>query len=44
MPANYNAVAGFGMNPDDPRRDPRTNPGDGRPALTPGGSGAERAR
>src|SRR5215475_13483065 len=27
MPA-YNAVAGFGFNPYDPRRDPRENPGD----------------
>jgi len=38
MPANYNAVAGFGMNPYDPRRDPREATFDGRPALTTGGS------
>ncbi len=38
MPANYSAVAGFGMNPYDPRRDPRDDTGDGRPALSPGGS------
>ena len=38
MPANYNAVAGYGMNPYDPRRDPREATGDGRPALSTGGS------
>jgi amidase len=38
MPANYNAIAGFGMNPYDPRRDPRIEIGDGRPALGTGGS------
>jgi amidase len=38
MPANYNAVAGYGMNPYDPRRDPRDETGDGRPALSTGGS------
>lgn len=38
MPANYNAVAGYGMNPYDPRRDPRDATFDGRPALTTGGS------
>lgn len=37
MPA-YNAVAGFGFNPYDPRTDPRDTPGDGRAVLTPGGS------
>src|SRR5580704_7892135 len=37
MPA-YNAVAGFGFNPYDPRTDPRDTPGDGRALLTPGGS------
>ena len=37
MPA-YNAVAGFGFNPYDPRRDPRDTPGDGRAVLSPGGS------
>jgi amidase len=38
MPGNYNAVAGFGMNPYDPRRDPRDATNDGRPALQTGGS------
>jgi amidase len=38
MPANYNAIAGYGMNPYDPRRDPRSATSDGRPALGTGGS------
>jgi len=38
MPGNYNAIGGFGMNPYDPRKDPRAETYDGRPALTPGGS------
>src|SRR5579872_2351944 len=38
MPGNYNAVGGFGMNPYDPRRDPREATDDGRPALQTGGS------
>ncbi len=38
MPGNYNAVGGFGMNPYDPRRDPREGTADGRPALQTGGS------
>jgi amidase len=38
MPTNYNAVGGFGFNPYDPRRDPRTATFDGRPALQTGGS------
>jgi amidase len=38
MPANYNAIAGYGMNPYDPRRDPRDATFDGRPALATGGS------
>ncbi len=38
MPANYNALKGYGFNPYDPRRDPRTETGDGRPALFTGGS------
>ena len=38
MPGNYNALAGYGMNPYDPRRDPREATGDGRPALSPVGS------
>src|SRR5499427_692407 len=37
MPTNYNAISGYGMNPYDPRRDPRES-GDGRAALFPGGS------
>jgi amidase len=37
MPTNYNAVHGYGMNPYDPRRDPRTT-ADGRPILMTGGS------
>jgi amidase len=38
MPANYNALGGFGFNPYDPRRDPRPATFDGRPALSTGGS------
>jgi amidase len=38
MPFNYNALAGYGLNPYDPRRDPREGTFDGRPALLPGGS------
>jgi len=38
MPGNYNAVGGFGMNPYDPRRDPRDAFDDGRPAMQTGGS------
>jgi amidase len=38
MPANYNALAGYGFNPYDPRRDPREATFDGRPALFTGGS------
>jgi amidase len=37
MPTNYNAVGGYGFNPYDPRRDPRTS-ADGRPILQTGGS------
>jgi amidase len=37
MPANYNAVGGYGFNPYDPRRDPRPD-ADGRPVLATGGS------
>ena len=46
MPGNYSAVAGYGFNPYDARRDPREATGDGRPALSPGGSssGAGTAR
>jgi len=38
MPANYNSIRGYGMNPYDPRRDPRPATFDGRPALPTGGS------
>lgn len=45
MPAGYSSLGGYGLNPFDPRPDPRTaldsfgRPfNDGRPALTPGGS------
>jgi amidase len=38
MPANYSSLAGYGMNPYDPRRDPREATFDGRPALGTGGS------
>lgn len=38
MPGNYNALTGYGMNPYDPRRDPRDATFDGRPALGTGGS------
>ena len=38
MPGNYSALGGYGMNPYDPRRDPRPETGDGRPVLSTGGS------
>jgi len=38
MPANYSALAGYGMNPYDPRPDPRPATSDGRPAMGTGGS------
>lgn len=38
MPGNYNALTGYGMNPYDPRRDPRAATFDGRPALNTSGS------
>ena len=37
MPTNYNPISGYGMNPYDPRRDPREM-ADGRAVLFPGGS------
>src|SRR6516225_2824060 len=37
MPTNYNAIQGYGFNPYDPRRDPRTT-ADGRPVMQTGGS------
>ena len=38
MPGNYNAVAGYALNPYDARRDPRAATGDGRGVLNTGGS------
>lgn len=39
MPDNYSALrADYGMNPYDPRRDPREGFNDGRPVMSPGGS------
>jgi amidase len=38
MPGNYNGLGGYGMNPYDPRRDPREATGDGRPVANTGGS------
>ena len=38
MPGNFNGLNGYGMNPWDPRRDPREQFFDGRPVLTTGGS------
>jgi amidase len=38
MPGNYSALGGYGMNPYDPRPDPRPGFNDGRPALGTGGS------
>jgi amidase len=37
MALNYNAISGFGLNPYDPRRDPREG-ADGRSLMAPGGS------
>ena len=38
MPGNYSALGGYGMNPYDPRPDPRPGFNDGRPVLPTGGS------
>ena len=38
MPGNYSALGGYGMNPYDPRRDPREASADGRPVMGTGGS------
>jgi len=38
MPGNYNGLNGYGMNPWEPRRDPREGSDDGRPVLGTGGS------
>src|SRR5258708_6923823 len=40
MPGNYNAIGGFGYNPDDPRPHPRQATFDGRSALPTRGSGS----
>ena len=37
-PSNWNSLTGFGLNPYNPRKDPREATNDGRPALAPGGS------
>ncbi len=38
MPGNFNGLNGYGMNPWDPRRDPREPFFDGRPVMSTGGS------
>jgi amidase len=38
MPGNYSAVGGYGLNPYDPRREPREGRDDGRPVMGVGGS------
>ncbi len=38
MPGNYSGLGGYGMNPYDPRRDPRDATSDGRPVASTGGS------
>lgn len=38
MPGNYSAIGGYGLNPYDPRRDPREGRNDGRPVMGVGGS------
>jgi amidase len=38
MPGGYNSLIGYSMNPYDPRRDPRSDTFDGRPALATAGS------
>jgi len=38
MPGNYSTIGGYGMNPYDPRRDPREGFNDGRPVISVGGS------
>ena len=38
MPGNYSALGGYGMNPYDPRPDPRPGFSDGRPVMGTGGS------
>ncbi|MDP3515604.1 MAG: amidase family protein [Pseudohongiella sp.] len=38
MPGNYSAIGGYGLNPYDPRHDPRQGLDDGRPVMGLGGS------
>ena len=38
MPNSYNALNGYGLNPYDPRRDPRDGFDDGRAVMDTGGS------
>jgi len=38
MPGNYSTIGGYGLNPYDPRRDPREGSNDGRPVMGVGGS------
>ena len=38
MPGNYSAIGGYGLNPYDPRRDPREGQNDGRSVMGVGGS------
>lgn len=38
MPGNYSTIGGYGLNPYDPRRDPRDIFDDGRPVMSVGGS------
>ncbi len=38
MPANYTALFSYGLNPYDPRPDPREGTNDGRPVMATGGS------
>jgi amidase len=38
MPGNYSSLGSFGLNPYDPRRDPREGRNDGRPVMGTGGS------
>ena len=38
MPGNYSAVGSYGLNPYDPRRDPRDSLNDGRPVMSVAGS------
>ena len=44
MPGNYNGLNGYGMNPWDPRRDPRDASFDGRPVCRPAARAPARER